>query len=363
MKQSSATVPGKLYIAGEYAVVTPGHLALLMTVDRFLTVNITESNQPTGVVKSTNYSPTPFEWHRIQNRFEFKDWSHPFHLLKLVIQTVEQYVTELTIELDTYNVEIHSELDYDSKKIGLGSSGAVTIAMIKALLSYYDIEFTNLDVYKLAAIAHLKYKSNGSFGDLAACAYTGIVAYASVDKEWLSTQLDRSSYTQLLNTEWPQLIINSVSLPDDLTILVGWTGQPASTENLVEAMYHSTNKIDFNDFLEQSHNCVAELIESFKLSHSQRALELIQTNRQLLLQMGQSKDKLIETPELTKLCQIAGKFGGSGKSSGAGGGDCGIALINQYETKESIISAWEDAGIQALNLNIYTNGDYDGQAE
>lgn len=363
MKQSSATVPGKLYIAGEYAVVTPGYPAMLMTVDRFLSVKIKESNHTTGTFKSTNYSPTPFEWDRVSDRFEFKDWSHPFYLLKVVIQTVEHYVDELNIPLQIFDIEIHSELDYDGKKIGLGSSGAVTIAMIKALLDYYEIEFTHLDVYKLAAIAHVKYKSNGSFGDLAACAFTGIIAYTSFDKEWLNTQLNISSYKQLLKMEWPHLTIERVPLPKDLTILVGWTGKPASTENLVETMYQSSNQIVFNEFLKQSQDCVFELIDTFKQNNTKRALELIQTNRQLLIQMGRSKDKVIETPELSKLCQIANQFGGSGKSSGAGGGDCGIALIDQESNKESIINTWEKAGIQALNLTIYTNGVYDGQVE
>ena len=33
-----ASAPGKLYIAGEYAVVEPGHPAILVAVDQFITV-------------------------------------------------------------------------------------------------------------------------------------------------------------------------------------------------------------------------------------------------------------------------------------------------------------------------------------
>ena len=39
--------PGKLYIAGEYAVVEPGHRAVLVAVDRFITVRITPGS-PAG---------------------------------------------------------------------------------------------------------------------------------------------------------------------------------------------------------------------------------------------------------------------------------------------------------------------------
>jgi mevalonate kinase len=32
------SVPGKLFIAGEYAVVEPGHPAIIVAVDQFITV-------------------------------------------------------------------------------------------------------------------------------------------------------------------------------------------------------------------------------------------------------------------------------------------------------------------------------------
>ena len=34
------SAPGKLYIAGEYAVVEPGHPAIIVAVDQFITVTI-----------------------------------------------------------------------------------------------------------------------------------------------------------------------------------------------------------------------------------------------------------------------------------------------------------------------------------
>ena len=44
----SASAPGKLYIAGEYAVVEPGHPAILVAVDRFVTVSVSPATrQPT----------------------------------------------------------------------------------------------------------------------------------------------------------------------------------------------------------------------------------------------------------------------------------------------------------------------------
>ena len=37
------TTPGKLFIAGEYAVVEPGHPAIIVAVDQFVTVTVEET--------------------------------------------------------------------------------------------------------------------------------------------------------------------------------------------------------------------------------------------------------------------------------------------------------------------------------
>ena len=54
--------PGKLYIAGEYAVVEPGHRAVLVAVDRFITVRITPcspSGEYAGTISSRLYANGP----------------------------------------------------------------------------------------------------------------------------------------------------------------------------------------------------------------------------------------------------------------------------------------------------------------
>lgn len=365
MEQVEVAVPGKLYIAGEYAVVTPGHWAILMTVNRFLTVKISKKSGEVGSLLSTNYSPKAYEWHR-QNEsqsFQFIDWSHPYHLLSVVIQTVEDYIKDFGKDPLTYDVVVESQLDMDGQKLGLGSSGAVTIAMVKALLELNDIQFDNYIAYKLAVLAHINLNSVGSFGDLAACSFTGVIAYSCVDRTWLKAQMENFSTRQIIEKNWPKLSVKPVNLPKDLDILVGWTGAPASTEDLVSKIYQDQGELSFKDFLNESQNCLVSLITALNQGQTDRALELIQVNRKLLKQMGQAKGKLIETPQLTQLIETANQFDASGKTSGAGGGDCGIALIKEsspHTTKDLIRKAWDDAGIKMIDLSIYKNGDFNG---
>lgn len=58
-----ARAPGKLYIAGEYAVVEPAQPAVLVTVDRYLSIQLTESSD-VGRVFSSEYGQLPMVWKR-----------------------------------------------------------------------------------------------------------------------------------------------------------------------------------------------------------------------------------------------------------------------------------------------------------
>ncbi|MGC3558225.1 phosphomevalonate kinase, partial [Enterococcus faecalis] len=55
------TTPGKLYIAGEYAVVEPGHPAIIVAVDQFVTVTVEETTDE-GSIQSAQYSSLPIRW-------------------------------------------------------------------------------------------------------------------------------------------------------------------------------------------------------------------------------------------------------------------------------------------------------------
>ena len=61
---------------------------------------------------------------------------------------------------------------------------------------------------------------------------------------------------------------------------------------------------------------------------------------------------ILETPSLTKLCQIALQENASAKTSGAGGGDCGICFITKPQQEDTITTQWEKAGILPLHLEI-----------
>ena len=80
---------------------------------------------------------------------------------------------------------------------------------------------------------------------------------------------------------------------------------------------------------------------------------MIKKNRRLLNELTQITNVTIETPPLKMLCDLAENYGGAAKSSGAGGGDCGIVITDQKSGILPLMSVWEKAGITPLPLHVY----------
>ena len=119
----SASAPGKLYIAGEYAVVEPGHRAVLVAVDRFITVRVTVAEHA-GRITSDLYATRSLTWYRrleddvLEVEEQFDDY------VVSAIRVVEQMVREKCGSMRFFDMDVSSELDDGSgRKLGLGYRG------------------------------------------------------------------------------------------------------------------------------------------------------------------------------------------------------------------------------------------------
>lgn len=80
---------------------------------------------------------------------------------------------------------------------------------------------------------------------------------------------------------------------------------------------------------------------------------MIRTNREIIQSMDKEATIDIETAHLKVLCSVAEKYGGAAKTSGAGGGDCGITIINSDVNKKLIYQEWLENEVKPLEFNIY----------
>ncbi len=349
-------VPGKLMIAGEYAVLEPGGQAIVIAVDRYITAVIEPSNQNTLSLPQLGLDNMTFETKNHDITFSLTNPKLKF--IDNAITTYLQYLLENSVKLRPFSLTITSELDDASgRKYGLGSSAAVVVAVISALSQFYknDIKQPSIEfIYKLAAIAHVKTQGNGSCADVAASVYGGWIHYHSFNLNWLTTEFKKgTAITELIEQPWPNLLITSIKPPTNLHLCVGWTGKEAATAPMIDKINNLRNEQPelFAHFLTESEEAVTNLVQSFENNDADFAIASLTQNRAALMKLSEAADTTIETQKLKKLIGIANDFG-AGKTSGAGGGDCGIAFLYDKRFVAKLYEEWIKEQILPLNLIV-----------
>ncbi len=412
MTQVQASAPGKLYIAGEYAVVD-GSAAIVAAVNRYVTVKVDDENLPTlsqegrkyyGVIVSEKENYKPIFWTRSSDGSIEILGDEKYAYVLAAMRVIDSYASECfapNMDRKSYNLHISSELDdaKSGRKYGLGSSAAITVATVRALCKWYGLKPDVPTICKLSLIASSMVKKSGSGGDVAASSCSGWILYRAYDREWLESELGliksgESDFSKLLRKKWPRLEFKRINVSKTLKLLVGWTGSPASSAQLVSSVESSVessaeggveggvessvessvsseiaHSFTYQDFCDQSEVCVQKLaqsLENFSLEKSSLEKSSLKEselnnisacfaqNRELLQKLSALTGTIIETPKLTRLIEDAIFAGIPAKTSGAGGGDCAIALTTIYEKNriESMKSAWENHGIMPLNIEV-----------
>lgn len=351
--------PGKLFIAGEYAVVEPGEPSVLVAVDRHIAVEV-EPADGHGTIASAQYGRAPLLWSRDDGVVVLDQDHAPYDYVLSAIGVVEQLAAERGIPPLFCDIRISSRLDdVSGRKFGLGSSAAVTVATVRALDRLYGLNLDPMALFRLALLATIQVSPSASGGDVAASTFGGWIAYSAPDREQLRGELASTGVQTLLDRPWPGLSVRRLPAPAGLRLLVGWTGQPASTERLVGSVQHRKSAGDsrYREFLTDSRAAVQQLIAALQGQDADATLTAIRRARAALGDLARHAGLQIETPALTALCEIADAAGAAAKSSGAGGGDCGIVLAPPDADIHRMLTEWELNDIRHLDLHVQeTNG-------
>jgi len=346
-------VPGKLMIAGEFAVLEEYQKLVVMAVDRFVFATLKESRENRLSLETFNLND--MEWHYESNAVRINTNDKRVQFVEEAMTTVYTYLKENNITPGPFHLSIRSELDDASgRKYGLGSSAAVVTSVVAAILQRFLLKKPSDSlIFRLAAISHVKTQGSGSGADVAASSYGGFLQYASFQADWLrSAYFEAESISELVNREWPYFHVQPIKLPEDLYMCVGWTGMPASTQQLVQKISRlkTAQPPLYKQFLSNSEKAVSIFLNGINQESPSLVIDGTKKNRQALAEVGSHAGVEIETPALKTLCDLAEDYGGAGKPSGAGGGDCGIAFLPSREKAEKLTKAWEQAGIKPLNI-------------
>ena len=318
---------GKLYIAGEYSVLTPNQSAIIKNIDIFMQAEIKFSEKYSIYSDMYDYSVT------------LEEDDENYSLIRETVKTVNEYLQLKGLERQPFDMKITGKMEKNGKKYGIGSSGSVTVLTVKAMSKLYSYEISSEEIFKLSSYVLLKGGDNGSMGDIACISYGSPVMYTSFDRNFIKEKMKNSSLAEIMNLEWGYKI-EKIHCPEKYEFLVGWTGIPSISGKMIIEVKNSINR----DFLEQSEKIVQNLKNGIEKGNKTIISENVEENSKLLKMLHEK----IYSRKLLELVESAEGLDICAKSSGAGGGDCGIAISFNRNDTEKLLERWESRGIELL---------------
>ena len=290
-------------LLGEHAVVY-GYPSIVTAVSSKIKVEIEKNSSSTVKIEAPQVKDVSFVEESIRvfkKRFKFKDG--------LLIKTYSEF----------------------SSQYGFGSSSAVTVATLYGLNQLFNLSLTKKEIFDLGLKVTLQIQKVGSGFDIAAATFGKTLYFIRGGKK-----------------------IEKLDI-DELPLVVGYSGVKASTPKIVNQIKERLKKEKEKIF--DIFKAIGEIVEEGKktlLTKNYPKLgKLMNENHRLLKVLGVSTEKL---DQMCKAAIGAGAYGA--KLSGAGGGDCMIALVSP--SKKSLVEkAIEDIGGKVLKVTNNVLGVYD----
>lgn len=300
-----ASAPGKLMLFGEHAVVYE-RPCIVTAVNHRMSVSINERNDKNIIVNAPEVNVKDYKIST--DDLNGKYTRETSFVLTAAKNFFDRYDCESGLDIET-----HSEF---SSKFGFGSSSAVTVSTIKALSELFSVKMSKKELFDISYKTVLDVQKVGSGFDVASAIYGGTIYFIKGGKT-----------------------IEEMNIRE-IPIIVGYTGVKADTSTLVkkvsEKLETETEKI--NNIFDKIGNITIKAKEKIKNSEWNEVGRFMNDNQKYLEMLG------VSSPELDRLISSSNEAGVYGsKLSGAGGGDCMIALASK-EKKDLVSEAIEKAG-------------------
>lgn len=360
--------PGKLSLLGEYAVLEQGVPAVGIAISKSIYCYIKESDKIIFSSRRISIAKVEYQYQdKKVNLISKVDNIDVLEFSKNAMEITLRYLDEIGVPLKKFEINILSDLSNQyGVKFGFGSSAAVTVSIVGGILYLHGFKINkdNKDiVFKLSAIAHYISQGSGSGIDIAASTYGGLFVYKSYTSDWMKKTIENlDSISRIVKDKWEFFEIDRITVLIDLFFSIGWTGKAASTKYYLEQV----KKVKFSDkqedlefyanFLNTTKKIIETFIHGIKNGNKELINKSVAANRNLLKELAKRANVEMETQGLKYLVGVAKKFNLEAKFSGAGGGDCGYAVMFDKSVEKELKEEWKKYGIEPLDLNIDETG-------
>lgn len=211
---------------------------------------------------------------------------------------------------------------------GLGCSAALGVAVARAI----DPAASSFVIAERANAWERVFHGNPSGVDVAVAAEGGCVLFRRTDEG---------------------RVLERVRVGRTLHLCVGHTGQASSTKTMVEVV--ADLRARRPETTQKTFAAIEALVRNARLAVEAgdlRAIgQLLDLNQMLLSGL------FVSTREIEEMCAAARGAGALGaKLTGAGGGGCVVALVEDARAGEAVLAAWEKDGFAAFATTVGVGG-------
>lgn len=303
--------PGKLFLVGEYAVLSGG----------------------TAVVAAVNR-------HAVGQFIDGLDAASP--VIAEAARVTAAALGEKALALPPGSVLVDSdELHAGGQKLGLGSSAAVAAVSVAAFLEVAGVSIADQDdlLFSLADSAHRAAQGGlGSGADVAASVHGGLLAFT------------RPAGAAPIIRKLPPL--------DQVELVIFSAGQPSSTVDRVRAVEALAENAPDRHVAEIAHvrRSADQFVQAMTSRDTGALFAAVRVANHAMAALGRAAGVSIVTPLLNDAAALAEELGGAAKPSGAGGGDVGIAFLPDRAAAATFAARVAGAGIKVLDIRIEPRG-------
>ncbi len=338
--ERALSAPGKLFLAGEYAVLWGGqariaavgprtHALARQAADRRVSI-VLEHGRLEGAA-----TPQGVRWepNQVPDTFLFAA-----RAVDLVLRALGSEGPGLELAM------ARSPTTADGRKLGLGGSAWASVTATEAARFVLEGRFDSL---KLALAAHaLVQGGKGSGGDVAAIFAGGVVRYRRYDVRALLEASKAGSLGGALEQAPPVDLwrLGEVALP----MAYVFAGQSASTRVLISQVEARLSAVDREHFVGRSDRA-GQALETGLLKGDFAAVAEAAAELQAGL-AGLAEG--LETEPMRQAIALARTCGCAGKMSGAGGGDGCVIFCPDLERRSELLKAYASRGLYAMPLTV-----------
>lgn len=330
MRTVVASAPGKIVLCGEYAVLD-GAPAICMAINKRARAEVAVSGEDIQTVRTSGYIEG--EWKFLAGAsggFRWVGDEPPAGSLDLVREVRNSMAVDGKFDIRMDTTEFLDPVT--GSKLGLGSSAALTVALVTALSNVTNragLAATD------ATEAHRRLQhGRGSGVDIAASLAGGLIEYRMQD----------------------QGACRPLQWPVGLHYAVLWSGRPASTSEKLKKLDGKRHSGQAGTSIAKLHDASESTAAYWSAGEAAELLAAFHRYIDALMQFDVDHDLGIFDAGHRELADAASKRKLVYKPCGAGGGDTGMVLATDKEAVAEFADLAGEIGYQLLDVSLEASG-------